>query len=106
MIVVVPWTVVVPTFRIKRLARGAVGLGISVDGITVQRPRDGLVDAGDRLQMHWRDVVVIIVRQAAVAAVDIEFADFVGDAAGVVAGIEDRDAIRAHGDRAALKISR
>ena len=105
-IVIVPGAVIMSSLSIKRLARRAVGLRVTVNRISIQGPRDGLVDARHRLQMHRRDVVVIVVTEPAVPAVDIEFTDFVGDAARVVTRIKNRDTVSAEGDGAALKISR
>ena len=105
-IMIAPRAVVVSALRVERLARRAVGLRVTVNRISVQGPGDRLVDARHRLQMHRRDVIMIIIPEAAVPAVKIEFADFVGDAARVVTRIENRDAVSTEGDRAALKISR
>ena len=105
-IVITPRAVRVSALGIEHEPPAAIGLRVAVDWVAIERPRDRLVDAGDGLEMHGRDVVVVIIRESAVATVGIEFSDFVGDAAGVVARIENRDAIGAHGDRAALEISR
>ena len=56
--------------------------------------------------MHRRDVIVVVVGQTAVPAVEVELTNFVGDRAPVVAGIENRDAIRADRDGAALEVAR
>ena len=56
--------------------------------------------------MDRHDVVVIVVTQTAMPAIGIEFADGVGELAGVVAGVEDGDAVGGERDRAALEVTR
>ena len=95
----------VATVRVQRLPGRPVRLGVAVDRISIESPSDRLVDAGDRLQMDRGDVVVVVVGEPAVTAVEVEFADLVGEATAVVARVENRDAVDADGDGAALEVA-
>ena len=96
----------VPAVGVEDLTRAAIGLGVAIDRIAVQPPGEGLIGAGDALQMQRRDVVMVIIRQPAVPAILIQLADGVGILAPVIARIENGHAVHRQRHRAALEIIR
>ena len=82
-----------------RQVRARLRLGVEepVDRETIERERNRLALADNRLDCQRRRVIVVVVATAAVAAELIEFADRVAVAATIVERIEDGDAVGGQG---------
>ena len=109
MVVVTPAiAVVMAALVVQALPGTAIGLHEAIDGVSIQGPGGGLVIAQRAteaaVKVRWHDVIVVVIGQPAVAAVDVEFSDFIGDIAAVVGGIEDGHAIGGQGHGAAQKV--
>ncbi len=90
---------------VEMRGRGAIRLRESQDGVAIQGHGDGLPLAYQGLQVRRRNVVVVVIRPAAVAAKLIQLARQEGVGAPVVLdGIEDGDAVGGDGDGAAKEV--
>ena len=104
MIVIAPGAVIVSAICIQRLHGRSIRLHIAIHRVAIQRPGDGLVIPQHRNQMHRIDVVVIVIRQPAMAAIDVQLADVIAELPRVVAWIENRHTIRPQRHRPAQEI--
>ena len=109
-VVVAPAPVVMAAIRVQRLTRCAIRLDVAIDRIAVERPSQRLViaqrSAKAGREMRRDDVIVVIIRQAAMPAVVIQLADFIGHPALIVRRVENGDAIRCERDGTALEVIR
>ena len=104
MIMIAPGAVIVAAIGIQRLHGRAIRLHIAIHRIAIQRPGDGFVIPQHRDQMHRINVVVIIIRQPAVTAINVQLADVIAELPRVVSRIENRHAIRPQRHRPAQEV--
>ena len=99
---------VMASIGIERLPSATIRLGIAIDGVAVERPCQRLViaqrSAEARGEMRRDDVIMIIIRQAAMPAVVVEFADLIRHTTRVVGRIENGDAVGCDCDRTTLEV--
>jgi len=104
-VMVVAFGAVVAVEDVEFTGGGAVGFGVAVDGIPVERIGYRVSNAEDFLKVKRSDVVVVVVAASGMAAPIVEFAGEQGVGFTVVFnGIEDGDAVGGEGDGAAEEV--
>jgi hypothetical protein len=102
-IVIISRCISMPVTFIQILDWRAIGLGVTINRIAIQ-PVGNWVSFADRLfQMHWCDMVVIIVRTTAMPTPLIKFTDCITIGATIIERIKNWNPIDPNCDRAAQK---